>query len=144
MPQSMQRPACSVMIGSSDRPMPSGYTSFQSCTRSSTGRRAAPSPPVFKKPFGSAIECLHHPCRCLVVAEAFLLRLGLRLEHSLEVARHHLGEPAYGGAPVGQQLLGDRRTGLLAVRAQHLFQVVDLVARDRPELDQLAVDPLLV
>src|SRR3954467_6897394 len=125
IPQSMQRPACLLMIGSSARPRPPGYTSFQSCTRSSTGRREATSRPSLRKPRGSAMERLHH-LRCgLVVGEIFFLGLLLRGEDQLVLSGHHLGEPACGVGPVGQQGLGHRRPGLLVVPAYQLSELFD-------------------
>ena len=55
IPQSMQRPACSEMIGSNARPGDPGYTSFQSWIRSATGRRSATCRSYFMNPRGSAM-----------------------------------------------------------------------------------------
>lgn len=52
IPQSIQRSACLLMIG---RSAPGTYTSSQSRTRSSTGRRGHSSRDVVIKPLGSAM-----------------------------------------------------------------------------------------
>src|SRR5689334_21480515 len=143
MPQSMQRPACSVMIGSSALPAPPGYTSCQSCTRSATGRRLATSRPCFRNPRGSAMQSLHHARGGLVVVEPFGGGLLLGGQHLLVVRRHHLGEAAYGGRPVGEQRFSHRRAGLLVVPSHERLELSRGLALDGAELDELVVDPAL-
>src|SRR3954449_4893124 len=126
----MHRPAWSVMIGSRARPAVPGYTSFQSLTLSSTGRRSATWRGVLMKPLGSAIERLHHPARGLVLGEAVLLGLHLRGENPLVVGRHHLGEAVHGRVPVLQKRPGDRGAGLLVVPSHDPLQLACRLVAD--------------
>src|SRR3954452_5976710 len=90
------------------------------------------------------MEGLHHLRCSLVVGETLFLGLLLRGKHQLVVGGHHLGEPAYGVGPVGQQSLGHRRPGLLVVPAYQLCKLFGDGTLAWRELDQLVVDPLLV
>src|SRR4051794_32532792 len=115
MPQSMQRPACLLTMGSSE---PGTYTSFQSWTRSWTGRDCASSRSVFRKPLGSAIgRRLHHLLVGLGLAEPGLLGGFLGGEHCLVRGGDDLAEAPDRGVPVGEERLGDGRAGLLLVAA---------------------------
>ena len=122
MPQSMQRPACSVMIGSSARPAPLGVDLVPVVDplldRSAGGDLAA----VLEEALGvSHDRPLPAGARCdqpwstsiilAAVSSSSRPSSGLLagLEHQLVVAGHHLGEARQRRRPVGQQRLGDRR-----------------------------------
>ena len=72
----------------------------------------------------------------------FASRTGV--EHAAVVARHDLGEAAHGARPVGQQLLGHLRAGLLVVAYDERPQLLGDVLRDRAEVDELGVHPLVL
>src|SRR3981081_2277030 len=107
--------------------------------RTSTGRWRAFSRGVVRKPFGSAMSCLHD--RLAYVAT---LTLGLDLggQHALVVLGHPLCESLPREVPVGQQCVCHRRFGLLEVAFDDSTEEFPIGVVKRVEIDHLRVDPL--
>src|SRR5690625_2438129 len=138
MPQSMQRPACALMTGSTVRPiLPSAYTSCQSRTRSATGRRVASTRSVVRNPRGSAMSGLHDRLERI---PALPRGIRTRDEHALVVARHDLGQPRDDAVPGLQQAGGKSGAGLLLVPHHEVTHQRDVVVVQRFDVDHAGVD----
>src|SRR5271165_6782477 len=141
IPQSMHRAACR-----SARSRANGsYTSRQSVSRTSTGRRRGVSRAVVKNPFGSPIASCPSPVRGrhhgLVHVTALALGGRGRHEDPLVVLRHDLGEPLHRLVPRGEQPPGDRGPGFRVVPRHHVAQERDVGLLERVEVHHLRVQP---
>src|SRR3989344_606020 len=133
MPQSMQRAPCFFNSSSAS----GSITWRQSRTRSATGRYGCFARLNSMKPVALPMRRLHP---CLVLGHAGLARLGDGREHALVILRDDPDELRLRGLPVVEQLLRQRRAGVLRVAAQQLLHLLHILGiAERLEFDHRRV-----